>query len=104
MIDLPVNYVYMHFMTQRDIPDLAQTLLDTCLCHNVRMASRVVSRVVEPGTKHRLGLGGPEVEDQVVQPQDAAGTQQPGDAVQRERFPEVGHLVQGVAGEHRIRR
>jgi DNA-binding MarR family transcriptional regulator len=38
----------MHIMiTQRDIADLAQTLLDTCLCHNVRMASRVVSRTYD---------------------------------------------------------
>lgn len=32
---------------RRDIPALAQTLLDTCLCHNVRMASRVVSRAYD---------------------------------------------------------
>jgi DNA-binding MarR family transcriptional regulator len=31
----------------RDIPGLAQALLDTCLCHNVRMASRVVSRAYD---------------------------------------------------------
>jgi DNA-binding MarR family transcriptional regulator len=29
------------------IPDIARTLLDTCLCHNVRMASRVVSRAYD---------------------------------------------------------
>jgi DNA-binding MarR family transcriptional regulator len=32
---------------QRSIPDLARSLLDTCLCHNVRMASRVVSRAYD---------------------------------------------------------
>jgi DNA-binding MarR family transcriptional regulator len=38
----------MHDMTMhRNIPALAQTLLDTCLCHNVRMASRVVSRAYD---------------------------------------------------------
>jgi DNA-binding transcriptional ArsR family regulator len=31
----------------RNVPDLARTLLDTCLCHNVRMASRVVSRAYD---------------------------------------------------------
>jgi DNA-binding MarR family transcriptional regulator len=41
--------VYMHDMTttHQKIPDLARTLLDTCLCHNVRMASRVVSRAYD---------------------------------------------------------
>ena len=33
--------------TYQKIPDLARTLLDTCLCHNVRMASRVVSRAYD---------------------------------------------------------
>jgi DNA-binding MarR family transcriptional regulator len=33
--------------TQRSIPDLARSMLDTCLCHNVRMASRVVSRAYD---------------------------------------------------------
>ena len=37
----------MHDMAHRNIPDLAQTLLDNCLCHNVRMASRVVSRTYD---------------------------------------------------------
>src|SRR5260370_41965643 len=37
----------MHDMGRRNIPDLAQTLLDNCLCHNVRMASRVVSRAYD---------------------------------------------------------
>ena len=39
----------MHDMatTHQKIPDLARTLLDTCLCHNVRMASRVVSRAYD---------------------------------------------------------
>jgi DNA-binding MarR family transcriptional regulator len=33
--------------THQKIPDLARTLLETCLCHNVRMASRVVSRAYD---------------------------------------------------------
>ena len=33
--------------TSKNIADLAQTLLDTCLCHNARMASRVVSRAYD---------------------------------------------------------
>jgi DNA-binding MarR family transcriptional regulator len=33
--------------THQKIPDIARTLLDTCLCHNVRMASRVVSRAYD---------------------------------------------------------
>jgi DNA-binding MarR family transcriptional regulator len=39
----------MHDMTttHQKIPDIARTLLDTCLCHNVRMASRVVSRAYD---------------------------------------------------------
>jgi DNA-binding MarR family transcriptional regulator len=39
----------MHDMTttHQKIPDLARTLLATCLCHNVRMASRVVSRAYD---------------------------------------------------------
>jgi DNA-binding MarR family transcriptional regulator len=38
----------MHDMkAHQTIPDLARTLLDTCLCHNVRMASRVVSRAYD---------------------------------------------------------
>jgi DNA-binding MarR family transcriptional regulator len=38
----------MHDMTaHRNLPALAQTVLDTCLCHNVRMASRVVSRAYD---------------------------------------------------------
>ena len=39
----------MHEMTttHQKIPDIARTLLDTCLCHNVRMASRVVSRAYD---------------------------------------------------------
>jgi DNA-binding MarR family transcriptional regulator len=34
-------------MPPQSIPALAQSLLDTCLCHNVRMASRVVSRAYD---------------------------------------------------------
>ena len=33
--------------THQKIPVLARTLLETCLCHNVRMASRVVSRAYD---------------------------------------------------------
>jgi DNA-binding MarR family transcriptional regulator len=47
----------MHDMTtaHQKIPDLARTLLDTCLCHNVRMASRVVSRAYD-GALRPTGL------------------------------------------------
>jgi DNA-binding MarR family transcriptional regulator len=31
----------------QDVPALARMLLDNCLCHNVRMASRVVSRAYD---------------------------------------------------------
>jgi len=38
----------MHDMTaHQNIPALARTLLGACLCHNVRMASRIVSRAYD---------------------------------------------------------
>jgi DNA-binding MarR family transcriptional regulator len=40
--------VHIHEMTKhQDVPTLARMLLDNCLCHNVRMASRVVSRAYD---------------------------------------------------------
>jgi DNA-binding MarR family transcriptional regulator len=36
----------MHYMNQFT-PDLARSLLTNCLCHNVRMASRLVSRAYD---------------------------------------------------------
>jgi hypothetical protein len=42
-----------------------------------RLATRaVLSSIIEPVVEHRLGLGWLEVEDQVVQPQDASWPQQ----------------------------
>jgi DNA-binding MarR family transcriptional regulator len=47
-LERPAHFVYMHYMkSSKDVSALAQTLLDTCLCHNVRMASRVVSRTYD---------------------------------------------------------
>jgi len=37
-----------------------------------------------------------------VQAKHPAGAQHPGDAVQRDRLPEVGQLMQAIAGVHRI--
>jgi DNA-binding MarR family transcriptional regulator len=47
-LDRRIDVVYMHEMTShQNIPALARTLLDACLCHNVRMASRIVSRAYD---------------------------------------------------------
>ena len=46
--------------THQKIPDLARTLLDTCLCHNVRMASRVVSRAYDEALRP-TGLRGTQI-------------------------------------------
>ena len=42
------HVVYMHDMaSESSISPLAQSLLDTCLCHNARMASRVITRAYD---------------------------------------------------------
>ena len=53
---------------------------------------------VEPARKHLIGLRRPEIIDQVLAPQNAAGPGHSRDALQRERLPEAGQLMQGIAG------
>src|SRR5512144_430759 len=70
-----------------------------------RVAQRRVGRgAVQPGVQPGGRLAGREVEDQVAQAQYPAGAQDRGDAVQRQDLPEVGELVQGVAGVYRVDR
>ena len=60
--------------------------------------------VPEPVLEDLLGLGRPEIVDQVAQPQYPAGPQHPRDPVQGYRLPEVGQLVQGMPGVHGVGR
>ena len=54
---------------------------------------RVDGGALQPPRKHRLGLGRLEVVDQIMQAQHTTRAQHPGDAVQRDRLPEVGQLM-----------
>jgi len=57
----------------------------------------------EPALEHPGRLGRAEVVDQVAQPEHAARAHHVRDPVQGHCLPEVGQLVQGVAGVHAIR-
>jgi hypothetical protein len=57
---------------------------------------RVVGRAVEPVGDHRFGLGRLEVKDQIAEAKDASCLQHPSDAVEPDRLPEIGELMQGV--------
>jgi hypothetical protein len=58
--------------------------------------------VVEPGLEHPCRFSRGEVVDQIAQPEHPAGTQHPRDAIESQRLPEVGQLVQCVPGIHPI--
>ena len=65
---------------------------------------RVVHGGIEPPLHHPLDLGRLERADEVPQPQEGAGGHHRGHPGQREGLPEVGQLVQCVAGEHIVDR
>jgi DNA-binding MarR family transcriptional regulator len=50
----------MHYMPSDAIAILSRSLLDTCLCHNVRMASRVVTRAYDDALRP-IGLRASQV-------------------------------------------
>lgn len=53
--------MYMHDMSSAaDISPLAQSLLNTCLCHNARMASRVITRAYDEALRP-IGLRATQV-------------------------------------------
>ena len=49
-----------------------------------------------------FGVAGLEVEHEVVEPKHAAGAKDRGDALERDRFPEVGKVMQRVPREHEV--
>ncbi len=51
-----------------------------------------------------LCLRGTEVEDEIAQPEDAAGPEERGHPVQRDGLPEVGQMMEGVAREDHVGR
>ena len=49
-----------------------------------------------------LGVAGLEVEHEITEPKDAAGPEDRGDALEGDRLPEVGKVVQRISREHEV--
>lgn len=105
--------MYMHEMTARsDISPLAQSLLDKCLCHNARMASRVITRAYDEALRP-MGLRATQVAVlAAVGARGALSIKSLADSMEMERttltrnlrpLEEQGYVAIGPEGRHRSR-
>jgi DNA-binding MarR family transcriptional regulator len=103
----------MHDMaSQASISALARSLLDTCLCHNARMASRVITRAYDEALRP-MGLRATQVAVlAAVGARGALSIKSLADSLEMERttltrnlrpLEEQGHVAIAPEGRHRSR-
>ena len=108
-----LDVVYMHDMRSRsNISPLAQSLLDTCLCHNARMASRVITRAYDEALRP-TGLRATQVAVlAAVGARGALSIKSLADSLEMERttltrnlrpLEELGYVAIAPEGRHRSR-